>query len=147
MPKAYALSSGFLLSIMVGCANTAFKPWEARNNAFEGSGGTKTVVDGMEIWDNGEPPRKLKILRIIDDVRPGGILPMSALQGDIVRKARAAGGDAVIQIGSQSEIAGSYSTGSASAFVNGNSATAYGSSTSVPLRRNVAKFAVIKYLD
>jgi hypothetical protein len=101
----------------------------------------------MKLWDNGDPPRKFKVLGIIDDERPGGIISMSQLRGDIVKKAREAGGDAVIQLGSKSQIASYYSSGAASAYAYGNSATAYGSSTTIPVRRNVAKFAVIKYVD
>jgi hypothetical protein len=114
---------------------------------FEGKGGTKVVVDGMEVWDNGDPPRKFKVLGIIDDQRPGGIIPMSQLRSDMVKKAREAGGDAVVQLSNQSQIAGYYTSGSASAYAYGGSATAYGFSTSAPVRRNVAKFAVIKYLE
>ena len=101
----------------------------------------------MEIWDNGEPPRKFKVLGIIDDERPGGLIPMSQLRSDMVKKAREAGGDAIIQLNSQSQIAGYYTSGSASATAYGNRATAYGSSTTMPVRRNMAKYAVIKYLE
>jgi hypothetical protein len=134
-------------SLVVGCATTEYKSFEGKTNVFEGKGGTKVVVDGMELWDNGEPPRKFRVLGIIDDERPGGLIPMSQLRSDMVKKAREAGGDALIQFGSQSQIAGYYTSGSASAYGSGNSVTAYGSSTTMPVRRNVAKFAVIKYVD
>lgn len=135
------------LMILAACATTEFKPFEAKDNLFEGKGGTKTVVDGMEIWDNGDPPRKFKVLGIIDDERPGGVIPMSKLRSDMVAKARETGGDALVQLGNQSQISGYYTSGSGSARTYGSSATAYGSSTTVPVRRNVAKFAVIKYLE
>jgi len=133
--------------VLAGCATTEYKSFEGKANVFEGSGGTKVVVDSMEIWDNGDPPRKFKVLGIIDDERPGGIIPMAQLRSDMVKKAREAGGDAVVQLGSQSQIAGFYSSGSATAHSYGNSATAYGSSTTMPIRRNTAKFAVIKYVE
>ncbi|HXM82052.1 MAG TPA: hypothetical protein VN929_08995 [Burkholderiales bacterium] len=147
MRTLLTLAAVAAIALLVGCANTEYKPFEAKNNMFEGRGGTKVVVDGMEIWDNGDPPRKFKILGIIDDERHGGLIPMSQLRRDMVKKAREAGGDAVVQLNSQSQIAGYYTSGSASAYASGNSATAYGSSTTMPVRRNVAKFAVIKYLD
>jgi hypothetical protein len=136
-----------LLALLAGCATTEFKPFEAKNNLFEGKGGTKTIVDGMEIWDNGEPPRKFKVLGIIDDQRPGGIIPMSQLRSDMVKKAREVGGSALIQLGNQSQIAGFVSSGSANAYSYGNSTTAYGSSVTTPIRRNTARFAVISYID
>jgi len=139
--------AGILLLTLVGCATTEFKPFEAKVNAFEGRGGTKTVAAGMEIWDNGEPPRKYMVLGFIDDERSGGFIPMASLKSDIVQKAKEVGGDAVIQLSSNSQLAGVYSSGSATAYSSGRSVNAYGSSTAVPIRRNLSKFAVIKYLD
>jgi hypothetical protein len=133
--------------LFAGCATTEYKPYEARVNIFEGKGGTKSVVDGMEIWDNGEPPRTYKLLGIIEDVRGAGPIPMASLKTDIVEKAKEAGGDAVILLGSQVQFVGTYSTGSASAYGYGGSATAYGSSVAVPIGKKLSKFAVIKYLQ
>lgn len=132
--------------LLAGCASTEFKAYEGPNT-FEGKGGTKTMVDGMELWDNGEPPRKFKVLGIVEDERPGGVIPMMRLRGDIVKKAKEVGADAVIQLSSRSQITGYQTTGSATAFGTGNTASAYGTSTSVPLRQNTAKFAIIKYVD
>jgi len=147
MRTLFALITAAGLVMMAACATTEYKPYDAKDNLFEGRGGTKVVVDGMEIWDNGDPPRKFKVLGIIDDERPGGVIPMSQLRSDMVKKAREAGGDALVQFGSGSQVAGYYTSGAGSAYAHGSSATAYGSSTTVPVRRNVAKFAVIKYLD
>jgi hypothetical protein len=137
----------FVVSLSTGCATTEYKTFEARDNLYEGKGGTKVIVDGMEIWDNGDPPRRFRVMGIIDDQRPGAIIPMAQLRGDMVKKAREAGGDAVVQLGNQSQIAGYYTTGSASVSSYGTTANAYGTSTTVPMRRNFAKFAVIKFVD
>lgn len=67
-----------LFLVIVGCATTEFKPFEAKVNAFEGSGGTKTIVAEMEVWDNGEPPRKFSVLGIIEDERPVVLFPWLA---------------------------------------------------------------------
>lgn len=147
MKKSLVVLLVALLVALAACATTEFKPYEAKTNLFEGTGGTKVMVDGMEFWDNGDPPRKFKMLGIIDDERPGGVIPMSQLRSDIVKKAREAGGDAVVQLSYRSQIAGYVSSGSASAYSYGSSATAYGSASTVPVRRNLSKFAVIKYLD
>ncbi|MCW5625235.1 MAG: hypothetical protein KIT73_11020 [Burkholderiales bacterium] len=132
-----------LLMVLVGCATTEFKPFEGKVNSFVGEGGTKTVVDGMEIWDNGDPPRTFKVLGVIDDYRPGGIIPMSQLFGDVVKKAREAGGSALIQVSNQSQIAGFYTSGSTSS----NAATVRGSAITMPVRRNSARFVVISYIE
>ena len=139
------LALGVALLLMAGCATTVFKPFEARINSFEGKGGTKTTVDGMDIWDNGDPPRRYKILGILEDERPNGPIAMASLMSDIVQKAKEAEGDAVIQISSESQLAGMYSTGSAFASGYGNSASAYGSSVAVPIGRRLTKFAVIRF--
>jgi len=147
MKKTIALILILAASLFAGCATTEYKAFEGKGNVVDGKGGTKVIVDGMEIWDNGEPPRKFKVLGIIEDERPGGIIPISQLRGDMVKRARAAGGEAVIQLNNQSQVAGAYTSGSASAYGYGNSATAYGSSTTMAIRRNTAKFAVIKYIE
>jgi hypothetical protein len=133
--------------LLAACATTEFQPYEARNPEVQGNGGSKVVVDGMEIWDNGDPPRKFKMIGIINDSRNNGIIPMANLRGDIVRKAREAGGDAVIKIHSESQINGYVNTGTATANAYGNNATAYGTGVSVAARKNISKYAVIQYLD
>jgi hypothetical protein len=134
--------------VLAGCASTNFKTFETRGESIiEGQGGTKTVHEGMDVWDYGDPPRKFKVLGIIEDERPGGIIPMSQLKSDVVRKAREAGGQALIQIRSEAQIVGYQTFGSASATAYGNRATATGFSTTAPLRKNYARFAVIQYID
>ena len=129
-----------------GCSNTEFQAWEGRNSVVEGRGGTRTVVDGVDVWTFGDPPRRFQVLGIIQDNRPGGIIPMAQMKHDIVAKARQSGGDAVILLSSQSQLAGYYTSSSATAYGYGNFASAYGSSTTVPVTRHSAAFVVIKYL-
>jgi hypothetical protein len=130
-----------------GCTNTDFQSWEGRNSVVEGRGGTKKVVDGMDIWTFGDPPRRFQVLGIIQDERPGGMIPMAQLKHDIVQKARQNGGDAVIFVSSASQLAGYYTASSATAYGYGNSATAFGSSTTVPLTRRSSTYVVIRYLN
>lgn len=147
MKKCVTVAILLTASILVGCASTEYKAFEGKGNVIEGSGGTKVVVDGMEIWDNGEPPRKFKILGIIDDARPGGLIPMSQLRSDMVKKAREAGGDSIIQLNSESRISGYYTSGSASGYTYGTSTRLHGSATTTAVRRNASRFAVISYVD
>lgn len=136
-----------MLVLLGGCASTQFKVYEGRGNVIEGHGGTRVVVDGMDIWENGEPPRKFKFLGLIEDERPGGIIPMGQLQGDIVKKAREVGGQALIKINSQSQIMGYQTSGFASANTLGTTTRAAGTSTTIAARKNFATFAVIEYLE
>jgi len=132
--------------LCAACASTEFQAWEGRNSVVEGRGGTRKVVDGMDIWTFGDPPRRFKVLGIIQENRPGGRIPMAQMKHDIVAKARESGGDAVTLVSSQRQLAGYYTSGEATAYGYGNFASAYGSSTTIPLTRNTATFVVIKYL-
>jgi hypothetical protein len=133
--------------LCVSCTSTDFQSWEGRNSVVEGRGGTRKVVDGMDVWTHGDPPRRFQVLGIIEDERPGGVIPMAQLKHDIVDKARQSGGDAVIFVSSASQLAGYYTASSASAYGYGNSATAFGSSTTVPLTRRSSTYVVIRYLS
>src|ERR1700731_2833654 len=130
-----------------GCTTTDFQSWEGRNSIVEGHGGTRKVVDGMDVWTHGDPPRRFQVLGIIDDERPGGIIPMARLKHDIVDKARQNGGNAVIYVSSASQLQGYYTAGTATAYGYGISATAFGSSTTVPLTRHSSTYVVIRYVD
>ncbi len=136
-----------LAFVFVSCTSTDFQTWEGGNSVVQGHGGTKKVVDGMDVWTHGDPPRRFKVLGIIEDERPGGMIPMAQLKHDIVQKARQNGGNAVIFVSSASQLAGYYTASSASAYGYGNSATAFGSSTTVPITRRSSTYVVIGYLD
>lgn len=139
-----ALTTVLLLS-GCACVTTEYKAFEGmREGIIDGKGGTKVVVDGMEIWDGGEPPRKFKILGFIDDNRGAGWMQMhvSSVRDDIVEKARDAGGDAVIKMNTQSQLAEFYKAGGASVNVYGSFV---GSAYSLS-NRKVSRYAVIKYL-
>jgi hypothetical protein len=141
-----------LVSILslAGCASTftEYKAFEGVKAAIiDGKGGAKVVVDGMEIWEDGEPPRKFKILGFIDDTREVSWIDMWIQhgddRGDIVEQSRKAGGDAVIKLNKQSQLEDFYSAGGASANVYGVyvRTTHYDSP-----ENNVSKYAVIKYV-
>jgi hypothetical protein len=37
----------------------------------QGHGDTRKIVDGMDVWTHGDPPRPFQVLGIIEDERPG----------------------------------------------------------------------------
>ncbi|MBE0471119.1 MAG: hypothetical protein IBX55_16610 [Methyloprofundus sp.] len=137
----------FILALLVGCSNTQYKEYHSSSESYAGKGGARELVDDFEIWSNGEPPRTFKVIGILEDERPGGVISMRRLKGDMVKKARENGGDALIELGNSSVTSGYYNSGSATAYSIGNTTNAYGSSVAVPIRRNYSSFAVIKYLD
>jgi hypothetical protein len=143
---AVALSAVFLV-LLGSCASTEFKVYEGRGSVVEGRGGTRAIVNGMDLWENGEPPRKFKLLGLIEDERPGGIISMGQLHADIVKKAREVGGQALIKLHSRSQLMGYQTSGYANTTTLGSTARATGSATTIAARRNFATFAVILYLE
>lgn len=133
--------------LLAGCATTEFKHFEARDSIREGAGGTKTVVDGVELWSNGDPPRRYKILGIIEDERGGGGFSSHMRQSAIVEKAKEVGADALIEGDVQSQVTGFVSNSYATGYAFGRTANAYGSGFSVPMQRMFSKYTAIKYLD
>ena len=133
---------GFVLAVAllsVGCTSTDFQSWEGRNSVVVGHGGTRKVVDGMDVCTFGDPPRRFRVLGIIQDERPGGRLYIAELNHDVVQKAREQGGNAVILVSSASQLRGYYTNGTASA---------YGfDATTVPITRRSSTYVVIRYLD
>lgn len=134
-----------MLIFLSACASTEFKAYEGNNKTFTGNGGTKTTVNGIDIWDTGSPPRQFVVLGIIDDKRGGGIIPMYQFNSDISKKVIEVGGDAAIQISNDTKITGYTTNNNATAYAFGNTATAYGSGTISPIRKNYAKFVVVRY--
>lgn len=145
MKKTTTITALTTLLLVAGCASvsTEYKTFEGvQSGIIEGKGGSKIIADGMEIWENGEPPHKFKILGFIDDSRETGLLSWSSDRDDIVEKAREAGGDAVIKLNSQAQLAEFYKAGGVVVNVYGGYAhTAYGASEKI-----VSKYAVIKYV-
>jgi hypothetical protein len=142
----FAASLAFTL-LFIGCTSTDFQSWEGRNSVVEGRGGTRKVVDGMDVWTFGDPPRRFKVLGIIQDERPGGLIPMAKLKHDIVHKARENGGNAVILVSSASQLAGYYTAGSLNTYNYGGYGTGFGSATTIPITRRSSTYVVIRYLE
>ncbi|WP_433739814.1 hypothetical protein [Pseudomonas putida] len=109
-------------ALVSGCSlysTTDFQPYESKNGTFEGQGGAKETIDGIDFWTNGEPPRKFKMLGVINDVRLANPVTMNGLKGAVALKVKEVGGNAVIWNGESNR--------------HGDRAS--------------SKFAVIKYLD
>lgn len=65
---------------VTACATTTYSTFEGKGDGLiDGKGGTKSVRDGMDIWDYGEPPRRFRILGIIRDRSP--TVPVGLLRG------------------------------------------------------------------
>jgi hypothetical protein len=150
---------GVLLLTVLSVASAAdFVAYEGKDAVQEGNGGEKKIVDGIEFWSNGAPPRKFRLIGYITDTRLKsgiiGMMRMSGLESSIAKEAKKAGGDAVILTDAAAETTGyvgqSQTTGQASATTFGNTTTAQAQSSTtgiaVPVQKQHSKYAVVKYL-
>jgi hypothetical protein len=131
-------------------ASTEFLVYEGRNAIKEGEGGNKKVVDGVDFWVNGSPPHRFQILGALVDERWAtglyGMMRVANLQHDIAKRARAAGGDAVILEDSHNSVWGVSSSTFGSANVSGNSVYGSSFSTASPYGTHNSRYIVVKYL-
>lgn len=91
---------------LAGCATVDFQPYEGKNNLYEGDGGTKVVVDGVEFWANGSPPRKYSIIGFVVSEIGGGVGDEAIIRSSVAPEVRKYGGDAAVQVTSNSSFSG-----------------------------------------
>lgn len=101
-----AIISFLVAAIVAGCATVNFQPYEGKNNLYEGEGGTKVVVDGIDFWANGAPPRKYSILGIAMAEIGSGLGDEAIIRSAIAREVKKYGGDAAVQINNNSSLGG-----------------------------------------
>ena len=72
MKPPFVISALLLAAIsLAGCASTDYQPLESSGPLVgQGQWGTRKVVDGVDIWTMGAPPRKYRVLGVIHDTRP-----------------------------------------------------------------------------
>jgi hypothetical protein len=156
-----------LTALLVGCASTNYQAIESQGPVVaQGQWGTRKVVDGVDIWTMGAPPKKYRVLGVINDTRGGGVIPMAGYYSGIAAKVKQYGGDAAIEVSSQRQYVGTASFANATTTTSGGySGTGYNygnfstvngtvnatsntfaSGTSVPLFKHHGTFLVVKYL-
>ena len=116
----------------LGCATTDFQAYEGKNNFYEGDGGTKVVVDGIDFWANGTPPRKYRILGVVSSEIGSGVGDEAIIRASVAAEVKRQGGDAAIQLNSSSSLSGVVNV-----------------SPGIFLTANVKnmKFSIIKYIN
>jgi hypothetical protein len=154
MKALHGIACFVVIVIASGCASTGYSTFEG-GKIIQSSGGTKETVDGMDIWNYGSPPRKFRIIGIIDETRRQSLIGMIGYESGLVKKARGAGGDAIVILDAHSEIRGYASSGdSGTATTTGTVTGGYfqgqttyqsSGSTVTALRAKITKAAVIKF--
>lgn len=81
-----------------GCATVDFQLYEGKNNLHQGEGGTKVVVDGIDFWANGSPPRKYLIIGMVTSEIGSGYGDEAIIRSSVAGEAKKQGGDAAVQV-------------------------------------------------
>jgi len=155
--EMFPIFAALLIATNIALAQE-FLPYEGRDAVREGDGGTKKIVDGIEFWADGAPPKQFKLLGYITDRRHKsglfGMISMSSLETDVAAAAKTNGGDAVILVSSEAETVGTTGSsrgsaqGRANSFGGTTTARSTGSSTtsSQAVQKSNSKYAVVKFL-
>lgn len=93
-------------ALVASCATVDYQPYGGKANLYEGEGGTKLNVDGIDFWANGTPPRKFSILGVVTSEIGSGYGDEYMIRSAVAGKAKQLGGSAAIQINNNSSFAG-----------------------------------------
>jgi hypothetical protein len=96
----------FLACILAGCATVDFQPYEGKSNLYEGQGGTKVAVDGIDFWANGSPPRKYSIIGMVVSEVGSGVGDEAIIRSSVAGEVKRRGGDAAVQVDNNSSFSG-----------------------------------------
>lgn len=84
-----------------------FAAWEGKQIVKVGEGGARKVINGIDFWTEGTPPKPYILIGYLLDTRHEsglyGMMRMSSLESSIAKKAKQVGGDAVVFMTSESQ--------------------------------------------
>ena len=88
--------------LLVGCASTNFQQYEGKSgiDIVEGEGGTKEKLDAYELWGTGTPPRRYKILGMVEIEDFDNFLGRDRIRNALISKLKEADADAAINLDS-----------------------------------------------
>lgn len=101
-----------LACTLAGCATVDFQPYEGKNNLYEGEGGTKVVVNGIDFWANGSPPRKYSIIGMVVSEVGSGIGDEAIIRSSVASEVKKQGGNAAVQVNNNTAFSGIINTAS-----------------------------------
>ncbi|WP_066735707.1 hypothetical protein [Cupriavidus sp. D384] len=130
-----------LVSTLGACAMVDYEKYEGQQLVREGTGGTKSTVDGIDVWSYGAPPRRYEILGVVTVSVPSGPVAQHRITSNAAEKAKEMGGSAAINIDTLDT---GTMTSVASAFGSNGS---YATGTSMSIGNAKGRYLVIKYLN
>jgi len=135
-------------------AGPKFLICEGKNAVYDGQGGEKQTIEGIDFWSNGDPPHRFRIIGSLTDRRHEtgliGMVRMSELNNDIAKAAKAAGGDAVILLSEHSDTVGSIGFADTNLSGYGGRGWFQASGSTIGLsraiRKHAARYMVVQYI-
>ena len=88
----------FVSVISMGCATVDYQPYEGKTTVYEGTGGNKLTVDGIEFWSNGTPPRKFEVIGSVTSEVGSGYGDEGIIRSAVATEVKSKGGNAAIQL-------------------------------------------------
>jgi hypothetical protein len=76
------------------------------NSINEGTGGTRVVVDDVDFWANGSPPRKFTILGVVTSDVGAGFGDVALIRSSVASRVKHVGGNAALQITNNTTFSG-----------------------------------------
>jgi len=98
-----------LAVLIAGCASLAgvdYQPYAGKTNVYQGEGGTKVIVDNVDLWADGTPPSKFSILGVATIAVGAGSSNEDAVRSVIAGKVKEMGGNGAIQINNNPSFSG-----------------------------------------
>ncbi len=90
-----------------GCVSTHSFPNDGPAFLYDGQGGSMTTLDGIEVWETGEPNGRHRLVGVVVDHHRSVAVTDEVIRRDLLRHAREYGADAVVNVTtSQSPLAG-----------------------------------------
>lgn len=116
---------------LAGCTSVDFQAYEGRNRVMEGSGGTRTVIDGFDVWDLGTPPRRYEILGVMSVDIADGWGAAAIVRDTVAARGRRMGASAAVRIDGNSQF----------------SAVVMSSGIGIPVYTRTTRYAVVRYVE
>ena len=145
-------------SLFTGCARVKYTNWRG-DNVFQGDGGSVEIVNEVEIWENGAPNAKYKIVGVIDYKGRDALIQNKLKHGRLTKKALEYGADGLILMNDELLDAGTYTQGKSNENTKGtintnpylpgwsSKSTTNTSGTSTILRDKIQKYYAFKYIE
>lgn len=108
MKKIILVIGALFIVLMTGCATVDYQAYEGAK-PMEGTGGTKVVVDGVDFWANGSPPKKFIIIGVVTSEIGSGFGDESMIRSAVSDEVIKQGGNAAIQMTNNTSFNGMFS--------------------------------------